>query len=38
MRIDIPVHSMQCRIDYFLATHLPSETREMAEIVDAAQL
>ena len=27
--------SMQCRIDYFLATHLPSETREMAEIVDA---
>ena len=28
--------SMQCRIDYFLATHLPSETREMAEIVDAA--
>ena len=28
--------SMQCRIDYFLATHLPSETREMGEIVDAA--
>ena len=28
--------SMQCRIDYSLVTHLPSETRETAEIFDAA--
>ena len=27
--------SLQCRIDYYMAVHLPSETREMAKMVDA---
>ena len=27
--------SLQCRIDYYMAVHLPSETQEMAKMVDA---
>jgi hypothetical protein len=28
------LYSAQCRLDYHLATHLPSQTRELAEHMD----